>query len=221
MAYRGKIGFHFPGRDNPNIDTGDIKFLPAGITNPTSNDLVQIDKVYAIPAGVTITSVADLQNYVVWEKVAGYVKYYIQLEDSGNSNFVFGALYKDGSLVGDTFTNAVRAQDNNYNWQACGSDKIAALRAGEAPGTDLAWGTALRLTYTTTNLTSFGFKVNGFMGHNHYIIKIYGVDADNNQILLKTAEISNIQMNNIYTVPVGAGNVEIEQYVSNNYTRRF
>lgn len=72
MAYRGKIGFHFPGRDNPNIDTGDIKFLPAGITNPTSNDLVQIDKVYAIPAGTTITSVAQLQNYIVWEKIYEY-----------------------------------------------------------------------------------------------------------------------------------------------------
>ena len=79
MAYRGKIGFHFPGRGNPNIDTGDIKFLPAGITNPTSNDLVQIDKVYAIPAGVTITSVADLQNYVVWEKI--YSSSYIALNN--------------------------------------------------------------------------------------------------------------------------------------------
>ena len=69
MAYRGKIGFHFPGRGNPNVDASDIKFLPAGITNPTSSDLVQVNKVYAIPAGVTITSVAQLQNYVVWELV--------------------------------------------------------------------------------------------------------------------------------------------------------
>ena len=67
MSYRGKIGFHFPGRGNPNIDASNIKFLPAGITNPTSSDLVQVNKVYAIPAGVTITSVSQLQNYVVWE----------------------------------------------------------------------------------------------------------------------------------------------------------
>lgn len=73
MAYRGKIGFHFPGRGNPNIDASNIKFLPAGITNPTSSDLVQVNKVYAIPAGVTITSVADLQNYIVWELVNSLV----------------------------------------------------------------------------------------------------------------------------------------------------
>ena len=67
MAHRGKIGFHFPARGNPNLDTYDIKFLPAGSTASTINDFQQINKVYAIPAGVTITSVADLQNYVVWE----------------------------------------------------------------------------------------------------------------------------------------------------------
>ena len=67
MSVRGKIGFHFPGRSpgNPNFDAMDIKFLPAGISNPTSNDLRKVNKVYAIPAGVTITSVSDLQNYVV------------------------------------------------------------------------------------------------------------------------------------------------------------
>lgn len=69
MSVRGKIGFHFPGRGNPNVDAKDIKFLPSGISNPTSNDFRQVNKVYAIPAGVTITSVSDLQNYVVWELV--------------------------------------------------------------------------------------------------------------------------------------------------------
>lgn len=73
MAYTGKIAFHFPNRSpNPNFDTNDIKFLPAGITNPTSNDLVQVNKVYAIPAGVTVT-LANLQNYVVWEKAHEYI----------------------------------------------------------------------------------------------------------------------------------------------------
>ena len=213
MAYTGKIAFHFPNRSpNPNFDTDDIKFLPAGITNPTSNDLVQVNKVYAIPAGATITSVADLQNYVVWEKVAGYVKYYILLEDSGNSNFVFGNFYKDGSSVGNIFTNAEYAANYTYNWNGCSSSSIQAIRDGGGVGLDFGWGTALRLTYTTTNLTSFGFRVDGWMGHSHYTIKIYGVDANDVQTLLKTAEISNIQMNNIYTVPVGAGNVEIEPY---------
>lgn len=67
MAHLGKIGFHFPDRGNPNLDTFDIKFLPAGSTASSINDFQQVNKVYAIPAGVTITSVADLQNYVVWE----------------------------------------------------------------------------------------------------------------------------------------------------------
>ena len=67
MAHTGKIGFHFPARGNPNLDTYDIKFLPAGHTASTINDFQQVNKVYAIPAGVTITSVSDLQNYVVWE----------------------------------------------------------------------------------------------------------------------------------------------------------
>jgi len=69
MAHTGKIGFHFPARGNPNLDTYDIKFLPTGHTASTINDLQQINKVYAIPAGVTISNVTDLQNYVVWELV--------------------------------------------------------------------------------------------------------------------------------------------------------
>lgn len=67
MAHIGKIGFHFPARSNPNLDTYDIKFLPTGQTASSIDDFAQVDKVYAIPAGVTISSVADLQNYVVWE----------------------------------------------------------------------------------------------------------------------------------------------------------
>lgn len=67
MAHTGKIGFHFPSRGNPNLDTYDIKFLPTGSTASTINDFQQVNKVYAIPAGVTISNVTDLQNYVVWE----------------------------------------------------------------------------------------------------------------------------------------------------------
>lgn len=73
MAHTGKIGFHFPARGNPNLDTYDIKFLPAGSTASTINDFQQVNKVYAIPAGVTITSVADLQNYVVWELTSSLI----------------------------------------------------------------------------------------------------------------------------------------------------
>lgn len=67
MAHIGKIGFHFPDRGNPNLDTYDIKFLPAGQTASSIDDFAQVNKVYAIPAGVTISTVADLQNYIVWE----------------------------------------------------------------------------------------------------------------------------------------------------------
>lgn len=67
MAHIGKIACHFPGlQPNPNHDVEDIKFLPPG---GTVNDLLHIKKVYAIPAGATVTSVSDLAQYVVWEWV--------------------------------------------------------------------------------------------------------------------------------------------------------
>lgn len=64
MAYRGKIACHFPSRapGNPNFDTVDIKFLPAG-----ENTLCQIDKVYFLPAGATVSSIDDLE--LIWELV--------------------------------------------------------------------------------------------------------------------------------------------------------
>ena len=68
MAYSGKIAFNLTNVGKVNYDCMDIKFLPANANTPTSiNDFVQVNKVYAIPAGVTVTSIADLQNYVVWE----------------------------------------------------------------------------------------------------------------------------------------------------------
>ena len=64
MAYKGKIACHFPARSpgNPNFDTVDIKFLPAG-----DNTLCQIDKVYFLPAGATVSSIDDLE--LIWELV--------------------------------------------------------------------------------------------------------------------------------------------------------
>lgn len=64
MAYKGKIACHFPARapGNPNFDTADIKFLPAG-----ESSLCQIDKVYFLPAGTTVSSIDDLK--VIWELV--------------------------------------------------------------------------------------------------------------------------------------------------------
>lgn len=74
MAHTGKIACHFPGAGNPNHDVEDIKFLPVGTVIPAGATDAQIEallehvnKVYAIPAGATVSSVADLQQYVVWE----------------------------------------------------------------------------------------------------------------------------------------------------------
>ena len=68
MAYRGKIACHFPNNtDNPNYDVNDIRFLPVG---GGENDLLYIDKVYALPAGASVSSVSDLEHYVVWEKIS-------------------------------------------------------------------------------------------------------------------------------------------------------
>ena len=74
MAHTGKIACHFPGAGNPNHDVEDIKFLPAGTVIPAGATdaqiealLAHVNKVYAIPAGATVSSVADLQQYVVWE----------------------------------------------------------------------------------------------------------------------------------------------------------
>ena len=67
MAYRGKIACHFPNHNPPNYDVNDIKFLPVG---GTVNDILPIDKVYALPAGASVSSVSDLEQYVVWEKIS-------------------------------------------------------------------------------------------------------------------------------------------------------
>ena len=88
MAYTGKIACHFPGMGNPNHDVDDIKFLPAGTVIPAGATdaqiealLVRVNKVYAIPAGATVSSVADLQQYVVWEWLSSL--------DAGNETIAF------------------------------------------------------------------------------------------------------------------------------------
>lgn len=191
MAYTGKIAFHFPNRSpNPNFDANDIKFLPAGITNPTSNDLVQVNKVYAIPAGVTITSVADLQQYVVWEKVAGYVKYIMHFTANGDGNFTFGDILLNGNSAGQAVTNGSRSQSNENprQWHSLTSSEIQALQNGNDVG---IFGDQLKLTITTTNATSLGFKSNrSYIGHRNFTLKIIGVDSDNNETELKSENIT-------------------------------
>ena len=190
MAYRGKIGFHFPARSNPNLDANDIKFLPPGITNPTSNDLVQVNKVYAIPAGVTITSVDDLQNYVVWEKVAGYVKYIMHFISNSNDNFTFGDIFLNGNSAGQAVTNGERSQSNENprRWYSFTSSELQALQNGADVG---IWGDQLKIVITTSNAISLGFKSGrSYIGQRNFTLKIIGVDSDNNETELKSENIT-------------------------------
>jgi hypothetical protein len=57
----GKIGCHFPAKANPNADVWNIEFLPKG-----DNSTVAIDRVYMIPDGATVTTIPELQHYIVW-----------------------------------------------------------------------------------------------------------------------------------------------------------
>lgn len=57
----GKIGCHFPAKTNPNADVWNIEFLPKGGSSTSV-----IDRVYMVPDGVNITSIIDLQHYIVW-----------------------------------------------------------------------------------------------------------------------------------------------------------
>ena len=190
MAYTGKIGFHFPARGNPNLDTKDIKFLPSGITNPTSSDLVQVNKVYAIPAGVTITSVDDLQNYVVWEKVSGYVKYIMYFIANGDDNFTIGDIFLNGNSAGQAVTNGDRSQSNENprQWHSLTSSQLQGLQNGADVG---IWGDQLKITITTTNANSLGFQsARSYIGQRNFTLKIIGVDSDNNETELKTESIT-------------------------------
>ena len=67
MAYRGKIACYFPEYNPQNYNVDDIEFLPVG---GGENDLLYIDKVYALPAGELVSSVSDLEKYIVWEKIS-------------------------------------------------------------------------------------------------------------------------------------------------------
>lgn len=67
MAYRGKIACHFPEHNPSNYVVDDIEFLPV---SGGENVLLYIDKVYALPVGASASSVSDLEQYLVWEKIS-------------------------------------------------------------------------------------------------------------------------------------------------------
>lgn len=188
MAYTGKIGFHFPGRGNPNIDASDVKFLPAGISNPTSNDLVQVNKVYAIPTGVTITSVSDLQNYVVWEKLKKYVLHFYW---SDNNSMALEGIEVNGSLAGSAITNGERRQKQNdqySNWSTIDSSTLSALANGS--GNTYIYGVDVKIEITINNATSFGLRYNLYdIGQNPYNFEIIQINDDNTETVLYTETI--------------------------------
>ena len=190
MAYRGKIGFHFPGRGNPNIDASDIMFLPAGITNPTSNDLVQVNKVYAIPAGVTITSVAQLQNYVVWEKIENK-KYILRFYWSENNSMALTGIELNGSLAGSAITNGEHRQKQNGqydSWTKIDSSTLASLANGT--GNTSIYGVDVRIEITTNNAVSFGLRYDQYyVGVNPYNFEIRIVNDDDTETVLYTETI--------------------------------
>ena len=69
MAWKvdGKIATHFPGTEGglTNRDTYRILFAPSSATQ--ESDLLDIEKVYYVPGGVTITQ-NNLQDYIVWKR---------------------------------------------------------------------------------------------------------------------------------------------------------
>lgn len=69
MAWKvdGKIAAHFPGTTGglTNRDTYRILFAPASASQ--ASDLTDIEKVYFIPAGASVTQ-SNLQDYLVWHR---------------------------------------------------------------------------------------------------------------------------------------------------------
>lgn len=101
MAWKvdGKIATHFPGTSGglTNRDTYRILFSPANATQ--ESDLIDIEKVYYIPNGVTVTT-ENLNNYLVW------IRKLVQLV-AGNQNVAIEYIPSQDISVTDIgiFTN--------------------------------------------------------------------------------------------------------------------
>lgn len=71
----GKIAMNFPGSGVPNRDTYRIRFAPTGCS--AESQILEIEKVYFVPAGATVTQ-ANLSQYLVWHRywdAPSYVPY--------------------------------------------------------------------------------------------------------------------------------------------------
>lgn len=68
----GKIAMNFPRSGVPNRDTYRIRFAPTGCT--AESQILEIEKVYFVPAGVTVTQ-ENLSQYLVWHRYWEYDSY--------------------------------------------------------------------------------------------------------------------------------------------------
>mgnify|MGYP003311271048 CR=1 FL=1 len=71
----GKIAMNFPRSGVPNRDTYQIRFAPTGCSE--ESQILEIEKVYFVPAGATVTQ-ANLSQYLVWHRYwesSSYVPY--------------------------------------------------------------------------------------------------------------------------------------------------
>lgn len=177
----GKIACHFPSRGNPNADTYGIKFLKK---NGGSNDLVDIDRVYMIPPGVTVQSATDLEKYIVWttdisleETNDAVTIEYVPVEDINLSNLaiftessesstsVNVAIFHESGLVvakvsGDTISSETMFGKNGYR-------RLAAVS-----GVTLKKGYKYYIQYTNSNAS---FKPEAISGwHGNYLKWTHG-----------------------------------------------
>lgn len=154
----------------------------------------EVQQVYWCPDGT--------EAKLVWPVSSRYVKYIMRLEDTGENNFSFSDIYLNGSLAGSTLTNGRYIQSGPYaTWNYLSSSELASLGNGAS---DVAkYGLIMELTFTTSTATSFGFKTMQYnQGHTHYTVKIYGVDSEDNETLLKTEELNNVGLLDTRTITI-------------------
>jgi hypothetical protein len=168
----GKIACHFPDRGNPNLDVMDIKFLANG-----ASSLSHIDRVYMLPPGVTVSTVEDLQKYIVWTtdltlqqlgdpitieyvppddmNLTDIAIFTTDNEPSQSINF---AIYHESGLVvaksnGDTSTSTTFFGTSGYR------------RNTTVSGVTLKKGYKYYIQYTNTNNTFKPAAMDGWVGN--------------------------------------------------------
>lgn len=142
----------------------------------------EVKQVYWCPDGT--------EAKLVWPVASGYVKYIMYFIADNNENFTFGDIFLNGNSAGQAVSNGERSQNNENprRWYSITSSDLQALQNGNDVG---IYGDQLKLTITTTNANSLGFKSNrSYIGHRNFTLKIIGVDSDNNETELKSENIT-------------------------------